>query len=67
MKAALANQGEIAWLLSASRQNLHRLSREKNQFQAKGGSNSAQIMKTTLVRGQRAEDAQFAIVVLAVE
>jgi hypothetical protein len=53
--------------LSASRQNLHRLSREKNRFQAKGGSNCAQIMKTTLVRGQRAEDAQFAIVVLAVE
>jgi hypothetical protein len=53
--------------LSASRQNLHRLSSEKNRFQAKGGSNCAQIMKATSVRGQRAEDAQFAIVVLAVE
>jgi hypothetical protein len=39
----------------------------KESIQAKGGSNCAQIMKTTLVRGQRAEDAQFAIVVLAVE
>jgi hypothetical protein len=51
MKPVLANQGENAWLLSGSRQNLHKLSREKNRFCAKGGSNCAQIMKTIFLFG----------------
>jgi len=51
MKSALANQEEIASLLSGSHRKMHRLSREKKRFCARSTSNCAHFMKTTFLFG----------------